>query len=705
MPIQVLDNGRVFILSTARTSYVIYLNQVGHPLNAYWGPLVSRAEDFADAGFSMEPLALPPQQLWPEEYSAFGGLRYKETACKVTFADGTRDLRWKPAEYTTNQESDTLCLVLRDTHYALEIQLYYRLHAELDILERWCRVCNGSTPALLERCCSAQFSLPGTGYQSLNFTGRWAGEFQRQEAGLVCGKQVYESLCGLTGHQCAPVFAVHQGADENQGGVWFGALGYSGNFKIVLENVCGHSLSILAGIGDSDFSWPLTAGECFETPHVYAGYANGLNEMSYILHRFARKALLPRPLAEKPLPVLYNSWYATEFELSEASQCALAEKAAALGVELFVMDDGWFAGRRDSTAGLGDWMPDPQKFPRGLTPLRRRIQQLGMCFGLWIEPEMVNPDSRLYAAHPNWILRYPTREPLVWRSQYILDLSLTAVRKHLFSTLNALVRENEISYLKWDMNRYAAEVGSCGCPPGEWKTLWHKQAMGVYDLAQQLRTAHPKLELEACASGGGRVDFGALQYFDEFWPSDNTDPLDRLSIQRHYSLFYPAKCMRAWVTSDGPFNGRIVPLSFAAHTAMCGVLGIGLDLNRESPERLQELTEYVRQYKRIREAVQLGRLYRLEDCWQGPLEAMEYVLENRAVLFVFLHRGQYGRRFYRCRLQGLDRAALYCFHTDSEDTVKSGAYLMQHGLILNLHGDWSSRIVEFVQVPSDTPGG
>lgn len=692
MAIQVLEE-RVFILNGKGFSYVIYLSEEGIPLNAYWGAGITHPEDFLDAAFIREAFHIPSPQLWPEEYAPFGGLRYKETAVKAVFSDGVRDLllifdRWELRE-------DVLCIILRDESEPLEAALCYRVQEELGILERWCELQNtGDKSFTLEHCASAQFSLPGTGFQSINYTGRWSGEFQQKNTPVSCGKQVYESLCGLTGHQCAPFFAVHRGVNEEHGPVWFGVLSHSGNFEITVEDVCAQKVNIVAGISDTDFTWILGAGERFETPHVLAGYAEGLGAMSRMLHRFAREVQLPKPLAQKPLPVLYNSWYATEFSVTQEQQMALAERAAQLGVELFVMDDGWFSGRVDSTAGLGDWAADSEKFPQGLHPLIRRVKELGMDFGLWVEPEMVNPDSALYRAHPDWILRYPNRDPIQFRSQYMLDMGSPLVNEHLYHVLNELLCQYDITYLKWDMNRYVAEMGSTLCSEENGKSLWYRHTMGVYELAERLRRAHPALELEACASGGGRVDFGAMRYFDEFWPSDNTDPLDRLSIQRHYSLLYPVKCMRAWVTDDTNFNNRVVPLEFALHTAMCGALGIGTNLSKAAPVTLDLLRKNIAVYKDIREIVQLGDLYRLSSFENSPIQVVQYQLEGHSVLFAFLRGGQYGRRFYACFPRGLDPERLYRCRTGEVILQKRGDYLMYHGLTLELYGDWSSVIVQ-----------
>lgn len=682
---------KVFRLNTKAFSYVVYIGPEQLPMNAYWGPLVEHDSDFADAAFAREPLHFPPQHLWPQEYAAFGGLFQKETSIRVCFEDGVGDLRLRFSHHTICD--DHLCLTLLDQDRPLTVELWYRVRENENIVERWCCVkSNVAQPVTLINCATAQFSLPGTGYCSTNFTGRWSGEFQQKTTPIDCGKLVYESLYGLTGHQCGPFFAVHQGADETDGMVWFGALAYSGNFKVTVENVCGEHLNIVAGINDSTFQRTLHNGESFETPHLFAGCAKGFGQMSRTLHHFALQKLLPSPMCRSVLPVLYNSWYSTEFAVNEQQQLALARIAAGLGVELFVMDDGWFRGRVDSTAGLGDWTADSVKFPNGLTPLIDGIEALGMRFGLWIEPEMVNPDSELYRAHPDWILRYAGREPIQWRNQYILNISNPAIQEYLFSSLNDLLHEYHISYLKWDMNRYMAEIGSVGTEQEDF-ALCHAYTEGVYSLARRLRNAHPTVELEACASGGGRVDYGAIQYFDEFWPSDNTDPLDRLLIQQHYSLLYPPKCMRSWITDDTAFNGRQIPLQFAIYTAMCGALGIGVNLALKDSETLSAIGCYIEQYKAIRPIVQLGSCYRLSSFEASPLQAVQYLLENSGVVFVFLHSAQYGKSRYRCLLQGLKPTNLYSCRAGDLCYVKSGSYLMQHGLELILHGDWSSVLV------------
>lgn len=332
---------------------------------------------------------------------------------------------------------------------------------------------------------------------------------------MTVGKKVYESLYGLTAHTANPVFLVHKNATETTGDVYYGALSYSGNFKVTVEAVNAGFTNILIGMNDTDFSWRLNAGETFTTPVVYAGYSDGgFEKMTHTLHSFALEQLIPRELADKPLPVLYNSWYSTTFSVRCSEQIELGTPAAAMGVELFVVDDGWFIGRNDDTAGLGDWYVDPEKFPNGMNELIDEVHRLGMKFGLWIEPEMVNPKSRLFSKHPEWVLSYPNREILMGRNQYELDMANPEVVDYLIQVLDELLSENAIDYIKWDMNRYLSEAGSPTREPRQWKELHFRSTEGVYRLAEELKKRHPKVELEALRfrrRPGGLRRAGALR--------------------------------------------------------------------------------------------------------------------------------------------------------------------------------------------------
>lgn len=645
-----------------------------------------------------------------EECSSFGCQRYKETSMKVTFADGVRDFRYKVKEWFVDGE--LLTLVLEDIYYPLQVKLFYRVHEDLDIIERWREAENmGDEPIDLESFYSAEYSMPGDGYQSMNCNGTWISEFKTFSEPVDCGKKVYESTRGATAHVTSPYFILHQNATEETGEVFYGALAYSGNFKVVVEATPYDYVNVLIGISDTDFVWHLNRGESFAAPAVYAGYsADGFGGMSNTMSRFARKKVMPASTADQVLPILYNSWEAMTFDVNCTQQILLAEKAAQIGAELFVMDDGWFGKRNDDFAGLGDWDINPQKFPNGLTPLIDRVKELGMKFGIWIEPEMVNKDSDLYRSHPEWVYRYETREILEGRNQIMLDMTNPEVVAYLTDTIDKLLSENDIAYIKWDMNRSISECASACHDSLDYKSIWYRHTQGFYDMIRALRNRHPNVEFEACASGGGRVDYGAMQYFDEFWTSDNTDALDRLSIQEGYSYLYPIKYMRAWVTDK-----HRASLSFRTHCSMCGSLGIGMNLNSASPAELEQLRTMILRYKEIRPIVQFGELYRLKSLKQDEIQAVQYVLGEESVFFAFLPQQFRCKSHFLVKLRGLDENAMYriCFedkqeikgsaHMSADQAVlemvkgktshKSGAYLMNNGLELKLSGDYDSIFV------------
>ena len=684
---------RLFMLQTKAMSYVLCVDQNGLVKNLYWGNRIERPGDFENFDQEEEPFHCSVQEGAREECSSFGGLRFKETSMKVTFEDGVRDFRYRVKGYRT--DGDHLILTLEDIHYPLRIRLHYRVYEENDIIEKWREAENsGVGTIVLERFYSAEFGLPGTGYESVNYNGRWGAEFRKFSEPVDCGKKVYESLYGLTAHTVSPFFVVHRNADEDSGEVYYGVLKYSGNFKVVVEATPRSSVNILIGISDTDFKWKLKPGEVFTTPSVFAGHSSsGFDAMSNNLSRFSRARIMPRAFAERTLPVLYNSWYSTLFDVRCNEQIALAERAARMGVELFVVDDGWFQGRDTDRAGLGDWSIDRKKFPDGLAPLIRRVNELGMRFGLWIEPEMVNPNSNLYRKHPDWIYHYQTRESLLSRHQVMLDMTNPAVIRYLIDSIDALLTENNISYIKWDMNRYASEMASDYQAPDAYQSMWYRNTEGVYAVIRALREKYPEVEFEACASGGGRVDYGAMEYFDEYWPSDNTDPLDRLSIQEGYSLVYPVKYMRAWLTSDDAIDGRKIPLSFGMHCAMCGSLGIGIDLNKAPEEELARIRQYIAEYKSIREIVQLGDLHRLKSFGGEELHAVQYCRGDRSAVFAFLRSERYESSRYRLHLKGLDPTADYRFSLDGKEEIRSGACLMYVGLALRLTGDYDSKLI------------
>jgi alpha-galactosidase len=375
-------------------------------------------------------------------------------------------------------------------------------------------------------------------------------------------------------------------------GVWFGTLAWSGNWKIAAEVTDFMSTRINIGLNDFDFAWNLGPGETLTTPPSFGGFtAGGFGAASRTLHDFIRNKVLPR--GQTLRKVLYNSWEATHFDVDEASQIELAKLAAEMGVELFVMDDGWFHGRNSDNVGLGDWWPDVAKFPNCLKPLVDAVNDMGMDFGLWVEPEMVNPDSDLYRAHPDWVIHFPTRDRSEMRNQLILNLARSDVQDYLVTHLSRLLSENNISFIKWDMNRNVSEPGWADAP-GDQRELWLRYVYGVYHVWETLADRHPQVVWQSCSGGGGRADLGILCLADQIWVSDNTHATARLGIQEGFSQVFPANTMEAWVT-DAEHGS--VPLRFKMHVSMCGSLGVGGHLLNWTEEDRAEAAHWIAVYK------------------------------------------------------------------------------------------------------------
>ncbi|MBP3962958.1 alpha-galactosidase [Paenibacillus lignilyticus] len=696
MAIHIGENN-VFLLNTKNCSYSFSVDQEGLLRHLYWGSRIDAIEDFKNEPYVWEQGFHPIYDVKREECSSFGTMRFKETSFKVTFADGVRDFRYRYIGHTIDK--DELTVILEDTVYPLQMSLHYKVYEEVDIIEKRRTVKNGGSDVVtVERLHSGECSLPGAGWNLKNFNGMWNSDFDAYEQKITGGKTVLESLRGATGHVANPSFVLHQNAGETYGEVYYGALAWSGNFKIVLEQTPYEYLNILAGMGDTDFEWRLTGGTTLETPALYLGYSpDGFDRMSNSMGEFARKYVMPEPMAAKPLSVLYNSWEATYFDVNEQAQLQLIEKAAQVGVELFVMDDGWFGQRKDDHAGLGDWQVNTVKFPNGLAPLTQKLKSCGMHFGLWIEPEMVNQSSELYRAHPDWVYHYASRPVMEGRYQYMLDLTRQDVQDYIIGEIDRLLTENDISYIKWDMNRGISEVASAMLDRSEFKSIWYRHTKGFYHIIQSLRALHPEVEWEACASGGGRVDYGAMPYFDEFWPSDNTDPLDRLSIQEGYSYLYPIKYMRAWVTDSGSNGKRAMPLLFRLHCSMCGALGIGLNLNESTEEDTELLKKYVTLYKEVRPIIQFGQLHRLASLQADGLQAVQYENGEDSVLFAFLDHPSRWRTTFTIRPRGLDANTSYRVEIEGQQQQKySGAFLMNSGLRIILNHDYASCMVRLL---------
>ena len=709
--IQYYPERKVWVLQAGEETYAFGVNERGELQAIYWGPRIARDADFHSAHSRPEVASFDlSTTTTPQEYPGWGAELYNEPALKATYADGNRDVVLHFVQQ--HIDGDTLEIELKDIASALEVHLYYRVFAPAGILQRWSRIVNRTDQAItLESAQSAAWSLPqGEGYGWHYMTGHWGAEWQLHSEPLHTGTHVIESRRGSTSHQANPWFAIDrpQQTTEESGPVWFGALGWSGSWRITVEQTAMQQLRVTGGFNPFDFGYRLNPGEELETPPFYGGFTNGgMGEASRLLHRFERQFILPGGEKAPVRPVLYNSWEATEFDVSEAGQLALAEKAGKLGVERFVIDDGWFGQRKDDHAGLGDWYVNPEKFPHGLKPVIDRVHALGMDFGIWVEPEMVNPDSDLYRKHPEWAMNFPGRPRTEARHQLLLNLAREDVKEYVFQWLDQLVTNNEIAFLKWDYNRNWSEPGWDAVPAADQKKITVAYVHNLYDILDRLRAKHPKLEIESCSGGGGRVDLGILRRTDEVWPSDNTDALDRLTLQDGFTHAYSPGIMMAWVT-DVPngMNGRSVPLKFRFLVAMNGSLGVGGNLNKWTPEEMQAATGFVAYYKRVRSTVQRGALYRLMAPEGSEFSANEYVSTDgrQAVLFAFLHSQRFGTPFPTIFLRGLAEDAVY--HVQAIDPGQmqeigsaSGAYLMHHGIDLKLRGDYDSTSLVLEKLP------
>ncbi|MEY9875406.1 alpha-galactosidase [Streptacidiphilus sp. MAP12-33] len=693
-----------WLLSTRSTSYALRVDDRGVPRHIHWGgPLTLDAAASLPAAGSAVHSSFEGLTAVGEELTVDGANRYGPPALRVRFADGTRALTWR-ADGHEQPDRVTVLLHFRDPHYPLRTTLGYRVHPDTDVIERWTELAHtgDADDILVLRADSATLSIPlRDDYRLSHAVGRWAAETQLKREALPFGETVLTSRTGTTSHLAQPWVVLDAGdATEQHGQVWSAALAWSGSWQMTLQRTSDNQLSVNAGAGHDAVTVTLRPGETHATPPVLALYTpdGGFGTLSRAWHAHLRATTLPHP--EETRPVLYNSWEATGFDVTLENQKRLASLAATLGVELFVMDDGWFGARRHDHAGLGDWTPHPGAFPDGLKPLADEVHRLGMAFGLWVEPEMVNPDSDLYRAHPDWVLHFPHRHRTELRNQLVLNFARPEVAAWAFDWLDRLVGENDVDHLKWDMNRSFSEAGWPDEPSGRGDRLWFDHVRAYHSLLDRLRAAHPHLRVEACSGGGGRVDPAVLARTDQVWISDNTDAADRLVIQHGYTQLYPVRTMAAWVTDvPNQQTGRSIPLRFRFHGAMSGALGIGGDLTRWRPEELKEAEQLVAEYKAVRHLVQHGELYRLRP--PGDLQsltAVQYLAPDGAEVAVFgwLPQPRFGLRPAPLRLAGLARDAHY--REPRTGRVHHGAALLERGLDLQLPPqDWASTVVHLIR--------
>ena len=694
---------RMFRLDGGDVTYAFKVNATGLLQSVYWG---KRLPDKA-------PLAAPElsglsgfdvtSNVVPQEYAGQGGGLYAEPALKVTYPDGNRDLVLFYRSHTI--AGDEIRVTLSDLDRPLFVMLTYRIDRDTGVIARSATIENrGAGDVRVDQAAGAGFALPVAYDYRLHYsTGRWAAEWTLQDRPLTAGMTVLESRRGSTGSQNNPWFAITRGGTttEENGPAWVGALAWSGSWRMTFDQDVTGRIRITGGYNPFDFAYRLRPGARLETPVFYVGFSDqGRGGASRVFHRFQRDRILPHRGGRLPLrKVLYNSWEATEFKVNEAEQIALAERAATLGVERFVMDDGWFGSRNSDRAGLGDWIVNTSKFPNGLKPLIDRVKGLGMDFGLWVEPEMINPDSDLYRAHPDWAMQFQGRPRTEGRNQLVLNLARTDVRDYVLKVLDDLLTNNDIAFLKWDYNRNWSEPGWPDADVADQQTIYVAYVRNLYWIIDELRKRHPNVEIESCSGGGGRVDLGIMARTDQVWPSDNTDPLDRMQIQDGYTQAYAPGAMMAWVT-DSPnwVNQRQTTLAFRFLSAMQGGLGIGTNLNKWQAYDFAVAKQYVASYKRIRETVQQGDLYRLNRANEADRRwTALYVAADReqAALFTLVGSTHKMDVMPTIALRGLDPQARYRIEAMDGQPIPAtippsatGAYWMNHGVDITLRGDF-----------------
>lgn len=709
-----------FNLILQNSQYAMQVDEAGQLVHLAWGarPADAVETDLIAGNLSFEYANLSghEQQGRPDEYLAYGDISYHEVSLKINFPSlppvlntgeaphlPIRDVRLRYVNHEIVSDAqpgyapqhglpvvnetvrETLRITLADPVQPFRVTLCYRITPEHDIIERWVELENlGDKPLLVEQCYAAALHLPRGQYDLTSVTGAWAQEFTTQRETLPIGLRIAEHRTLHTGHHTNPFFLLnrHEQAWEESGIVYFGQLAYSGSWRLSFESLYNLNMVVHAGYNPFDFQLTLHPSTIHKTPALICGVSeNGWGGASRRLHAFLRERVLPHP-PQFPAwrPVLYNSWEATYFNLNEKGQIELAQKAAAMGVELFCVDDGWFGGRRHDRAGLGDWFVSKAVFPNGLQPLIDEVHKLGMQFGLWVEPEMVNVDSDLYRAHPDWVLHFPGRPRTEGRNQLILDLGRPEVCDYLYQCLHDLLAAYDIAFIKWDYNRSQTEPGSVSG-----KELWLRHVAGVYDIMDRLRHEYPHLSIQSCSSGGGRVDASVLARTDQVWTSDNTDALTRVRIQEGFSLAYPARIMESWVTHEQNHQtGRILDLNMRFHVAMRGALGIGASLNALTERELKQYRRYIEFYKRIRHVVQGGDLYRLQRLEEFGASTIMYVLPNgqEAVYSVVVVDHKIGQFRPTAPLHGLHSRAIYALFDDRNREVRrmSGYELMTRGI-------------------------
>lgn len=718
------EDNKIFHLKAGNSSYILGVNKYNYLQHIYWGEQIELStcnkSSYISGKFFNAKVERPTNIVALEEcirgeYPFYGTGDYKAPAFQTEDHKGysTNSLKFKshiiyngkpsleglPSTYMeSNSEGQTLEITAVDECIGLEVILLYSVFEKFNAIIRSVRFINKSSSSLkLLRALSMSIDMEDYDFDYIQLWGGWATERSIDRKPLAHGIQSLESRRGSSSHQKNPFLALlRKNADENSGEVFGFNFVYSGSFLAQIEVEQFGFARVSMGINPFNFTWELQPGDEFQTPEVVMVYSNeGLGGMSRTYHKLYRERLCRGKYRDKERPILINNWEATYFDFNSEKILSIAKDAKELGIELFVLDDGWFGKRNSSSCSLGDWKVNLEKIPEGLKGLSNKINEIGLQFGLWFEPEMVSPNSDLYRLHPDWCIHIANRDRTQVREQLVLDLSRQDICNYILESLKNVLKSAPITYVKWDFNRELMEIGNELLPPNKQKEISHRYVLGLYSILEELNKEFPKVLFEGCASGGGRFDPGMLYYMPQIWTSDNTDAISRLYIQYGTSIVYPSSAMGAHVSAvPNHQTKRITPLNTRGNVAMTGNLGYELDLNVLSKGDKEEIKNQVGKYKQQRKLIQNADMYRLKSPFEGQTCAWMYVSENKRDAYVFCAKILCNAEFMsidNLKLYGLDKNMTY--EILSENIFLTGGELMQIGLdYSDLNTDFSSKV-------------
>lgn len=723
MAIKYDAQNNVFHIQTKNMSYVMGVLSKRHLLHLYYGKKIDEYGDILDNLPVSNHIGWSPvdvdeinssTNLLPMEYPCYGSADFRTPAFHAEYENGSsvtcleyvgyeiikgkKQLSGLPATYVESEdEAETLEIILCDKLTGLEVVLSYTAFELVDAITKSVRIKNKGTQKInIKSVLSSTTYLFDKDYEFVHLEGAWARERSIQKKPLINGTMHIDSKRISSGHFHSPFIALARSyATETQGDVYGFSFVYSGNHIEQVEVNEEDVARINVGINPFGFNWLLAPCEEFQAPEVVLTYSDeGFGKMSRTYHKLYRTRLVRGKFRDSERPVLINNWEATYFDFNEEKILKIAEKAKSVGVELMVLDDGWFGKRNNDDCSLGDWVVDRNKLPDGIESLAKKVNDLGMKFGLWFEPEMISEDSDLYRAHPDWCIYVEGRRKSPSRNQLVLDLTRKDVRDYIVNSISVVLKSAPISYVKWDYNRNISEIGSKELPPERQQELPHRYILGIYEVLERVTSAFPDVLFEGCSGGGGRFDAGMLYYYPQYWTSDNTDAIERLYIQHGTSMVMPASSMGAHVSTVPNHQvERTTPLKTRGHVAMAGQFGYELDLNTLTYEEIKLVKEQIKQYKELRETIHKGDMYRLKSPFDGQNTAWEYVYEDKVVLmyFTILTRCQIGK--VCVKLVGLDEKAHYV--EKKSKTKYSGSYLMNVGLYFENDEEFSSKVLVF----------